>query len=433
MCKSIFWFPIVLAVLWINVAPATIINVPSDSSTIQKAINGAIDGDTVRVAPGTYYDNINFSGKNIVVGSWFLDSSDTTYISTTIIDGSQATYVVIIMNGEDSTAVITGFTIQNGHTGLGGGIYCGSASPTISHNTISGNSADDDGGGIYCRYSSSTISHNTISGNSAYDDGGGIYCYYSSPTISHNIISGNSAGGSGGGGFFYMSSSSTISHNTISANSAFTGGAIYCDNSSPAIGHNIISGNLADDDGGGIFCYFSSPAISYNTISGNLANDDGGGIACHNSQYPTVSYNTISGNLATDGGGIACLYSSLIIINTILWDNSSAFGLEWSGAAITYCDVQDTLWPGTGNISCDPMFCGPDTGNFYLADSSCCVGAGQGGDDIGALGVGCGLSTIPTLSEWGLLIMALLLLATGTVGIVRRRRIVLRTNRGEEK
>ena len=35
------------------------------------------------------------------------------------------------------------------------------------------------------------------------------------------------------------------------------------------------------------------------------------------------------------------------------------------------------------------MFCDPDNGNFYLADTSCCVGAGGGGVDIGAYGVGC--------------------------------------------
>jgi len=36
------------------------------------------------------------------------------------------------------------------------------------------------------------------------------------------------------------------------------------------------------------------------------------------------------------------------------------------------------------------MFCDPDEGDYYLAENSCCVGAGQGGVDIGAFGVGCG-------------------------------------------
>ncbi len=66
------------------------------------------------------------------------------------------------------------------------------------------------------------------------------------------------------------------------------------------------------------------------------------------------------------------------------------------------------------------MFCDPENGNFYLDASSCCVGAGEGGVDIGAYGVGCGWP-IPTISEWGVVIMGLLLLAVGTVAVIRKR------------
>ena len=36
------------------------------------------------------------------------------------------------------------------------------------------------------------------------------------------------------------------------------------------------------------------------------------------------------------------------------------------------------------------MFCHPDTGNYYLADTSCCRDAGEDGSDVGAFPVGCG-------------------------------------------
>ena len=42
---------------------ATIINVPADSTTIQAAINGTSHGDTVLVQPGTYFENINLTGR----------------------------------------------------------------------------------------------------------------------------------------------------------------------------------------------------------------------------------------------------------------------------------------------------------------------------------------------------------------------------------
>jgi hypothetical protein len=51
------------------VTAAGTLRVPGDYSTIQLAINAATHGDTVLVAPGVYFELINFGGKNITVAS----------------------------------------------------------------------------------------------------------------------------------------------------------------------------------------------------------------------------------------------------------------------------------------------------------------------------------------------------------------------------
>ena len=122
--------------------------VPSQYSTIQSAINSSSNGDTILVSPGTYYENVNFNGKNIVLASDYLLSSDTSFISSTIIDGNQSGTCVTFNNGESSTAVLTGFTLTNGGgVYAGGGVSIVNSSPTLSHLVIENNSPSSDGGG----------------------------------------------------------------------------------------------------------------------------------------------------------------------------------------------------------------------------------------------------------------------------------------------
>ena len=187
-----------IASFLLSPASATIINVPTDSTTIQGGIDGAVAGDTVLVQPGTYVENIDYSGKNIVVGSLFLTTGDTSYLSQTIIDGDSSGSVVTFSNGEDSTAVLCGFKIQNGFAvDAGGGIRCYNSSPSLVNVTVSGNTADY-GGGIFCYLSSASLVNVTVSWNTASMMGGGIHCASSSPSLMNVTVSGNSADRGGG-------------------------------------------------------------------------------------------------------------------------------------------------------------------------------------------------------------------------------------------
>ncbi|MCJ7459882.1 MAG: hypothetical protein MUP17_12980 [candidate division Zixibacteria bacterium] len=299
-------------------AQAKIIHVPSDLSTIQGGINGAVNGDTVLVAPGTYYEHINFYGKAILV------KSEAGAESTIINKAYSGVPIATFSSGEGNNSILQGFTIQNAYNPdqRGGGIYCFNSSPTIRNNIVKGN---------WGRY------------------GGGISCYYySSPIIEKNRLIGNTSG--------------------------YHGGAIDCSNqSSPTISRNLMIQNRSNNYfGGAIFCNASSPLIVNNTIDSSI--ESVGSIYCYSFSSPEVK-------------------------NTII-SNGSSYGIiavENSYPIITYCDVWNNasgnlygIVPGIGCISTNPAFCDTTPDNYYLSNLSPCVGAGEGGTDIGAFGVGCG-------------------------------------------
>jgi len=351
-----------------------IINVPDDYPLIQDAIFASNDLDTILVQPGAYTENINFYGHNVVLGSLFITMGDTSYINTTYINAGFSGSAITLENNEDSNTVICGFTILNGSADYGGGINCYQSDPIIRNNIILGNSANYNGGGIFCDQSDPVISNNKFIGNGAQNNGGGIYCYSGLTEIVENAFSGNYAINNGGG-IFCDYSNPVIEKNTFYQNSADIGGAITCSFSNPTINGNYIRDNSSANYGGGIYFDESNPTFSNNILNLNSTVNNGGGIFCFASS-PTIINNVIFDNYAgIRGGGFYCVGYNPIITNTIFWANTAGTGNDifiYSGIPeFSYCDIQDSILLGTGNISVDPLFKYSANGNFHLMDSFC--------------------------------------------------------------
>jgi parallel beta-helix repeat protein/predicted outer membrane repeat protein len=238
-----------------------------------------------------------------------------------VIDGDSAGSVVRFVNSEDSTATITGFTIQGGAAWDGAGIFCLNSNPNISYNIIR-NNVGSYGSGIFCSYSDPKIEKNIIKENY----GSGIHCEYSNSLIQENMISENW-------------------HNV-------SGGGLYCRaQSSPIIMNNFFIGNSTSQIGGGIFCISSTPIIFNNTFSENSA---------------------------PDGGALHTRNASPQVYNTIFWNNSDPqISSSMSGGPIvTYCDVEGGF-TGEGNIDLPPLFVNPDEGDYNVCSQSPCIDTGD--------------------------------------------------------
>jgi hypothetical protein len=277
----------------------------------------------------------------------------------------------ILCEGSSPTISHCTITVNTAHTigggGFGGGIYCGQDSdPIITHCNISNNDSYWGAGGIDCTDGSATIIDCTVAGNRTGWSGGGIGCS-SSTTITGCIVSNNS--GSGGG----IRGSATITDSIITGNWAtFSGGGGIL--GAPTISDSTISNNTVfEGEGGGILCT-GNATIDNCVITGNSAHSGGeppfywfegigGGISSWE-WTPSISRCTIADNWAESTGG--AIHGTAEITSSILWNNAAPNDPEIYGSCVvSYTDVRGG-YLGPGNIDADPCFADPCDGDYHL-------------------------------------------------------------------
>jgi hypothetical protein len=334
----------VLVIIVFAITPlwANMIRVPGIQPTIQSGINAATNGDTVVVSPGVYYENIFFRGKNIVVTSRFYETGDLNFIQSTVINGSQPLHsdtasCVLIINHEDSTAVLQGFTITGGKgtkwldehgAGTyreGGGILIAFSAPTVRYNLIMNNEAANTsgvssagGGGIRAGDGNPKILNNFITTNNG-RYGAGIVLNFTGTVMKNNVLANNYGGQDFGGGGLWMngngSSPLIIENNTIAKNKTV---AVYIWGGTSLMRNNIIwadstvsAAQIAVRSGG--------PAVTYSLVLGGRS---GTGNINNNPQFADSAFHLGNTSLCIDGGDTSSKYNDR--------ENNVSPGNAWS-------------------------------------------------------------------------------------------------------
>ncbi len=314
--------------------------------SISAAIALAAPGDTIRIAPGTYVENVMIA--------FDLDLIGTGGAGVTVVDGGQTGSVITIPAAV--TVAIDGLTLTNGLALQGGGVDV-SGNLTLSNSTISGNRSTTSGGGgigSYYGFGTVTITNSTISNNTADFFGGAINVYGGNLIITGSTLSNNTAAEYGGAvamtdGTLDMTDS-TISGNQVTY--GFGGGLELGGSSSVTLTGTTISGNSSPNGGGAFDVFGGSFSLTNCTLSGNSA-EYGGAISMVLTYGANSLTNvTITGNTALDYGGGVYSYGTLIAVrNSLIAQNSAGAGyLDYADAYGSFNSLGHNL-VGIGGLS----------------------------------------------------------------------------------
>jgi predicted outer membrane repeat protein len=370
-------------------------HVPSQYPTIQAAIDASGDGDTIIVAPGTYYEHIDFNEMSLTLTSTAPD--DPNVVAATILDANGSGRAVTFPETDinDLECTLSGFTITGGNSLEGGGIHCDGANRTvvITNSVITGNTAGE-GGGIFDYDNYLQLRNCTLIQNSTTNSGGGMVNERGRADLTNCTFDENSAGYDGGG-IYTRTGTLTLTDCTLHGNSSGNdGGGIGCDQGTVTTTNCTFSGNSADHWGGGLYNSHNATNAMNCTFSLNSAEDGGAVCTKHlHLGYLRLSNCTFQGNSADRYGGAVChqnqtvnnTVSDMTLTNCILWGNSALEGpqvalLREVTASISYCCLQggeldvyapsaEVNWPG-GYIDDDPCFADETGGDYHLQSSA---------------------------------------------------------------
>jgi predicted outer membrane repeat protein len=255
-------FSALLTVLLCTSVNAAVINIPDDFEIIQEAIDESENGDTVLVQPGVYYENLVINDRTITIGSLFITTEDTSYIDSTVIDGSQVGNTLSIAECDQDPVQLIGLTISNriedNRIKGGLGILCQSSNMIIErcHITLNAHGMVNSG-------ESEVVINNCLfrynGDRSEHSSPGGAIRLHNSSLLNINHCSFINNFGSGGGGIYCTDNSRLVTEDSyFLENSAYAyggPGAAICsiDSSEVSVNNCIINNSTTEMFGGAIF------------------------------------------------------------------------------------------------------------------------------------------------------------------------------------
>jgi predicted outer membrane repeat protein len=349
---------------------------PAVYTTVQAAVNAAVNNDSLLVSTGIYLETISITGKTVTLeGGYFPPgfSSKTNGWETTILGTNVSESIVTVMNS--GSVILKDLYITDGSSLFGGGILISNnCSGTVSNCIVVGNSGFLGGGIAALSNTTLVVEDSGILFNQALAGGGIIGLEDSMVTLigSNCVCLGNYSGYGGGiasvGKKLTICDGAGVAYNVADE----AGGGIYLENGvvcdiygeNTVIGYESGLGNMVTNgNGGGIFAVDSEIIVSGANchVAGNYASDSGGGIYLTNSYlqlldkaeigitqtnfyntaetnggcvYMTCSRFSASGDVKVHnglagelGGGIYAMYSHINFSDgAIIGNTNSVFG-----------------------------------------------------------------------------------------------------------
>ena len=359
--------------------------------SIQAALDAAENGDTIKVAGGTYREAVQISQKKVFLLGGFAGSGDFALAdrqaNQTVIEGTSTApciwvYIDVATPGE---LVISGFVLRGGQRGieLAGGWSGYLDNTTIENNVIEDNGTPDveRGGGISLEGNGVTVRNNLIRNNKAGRGAAiGVTDNLTDFLIIDNLIEDNTGYADHAGGVS-LCGTGTVAQNVFDGNTAAAsydygwGGALLvfgddATTTSVSLAYNVYCNNHAPSSGGAVFVDDGATVrMEHELLYGNSSGESGSAIYVdadwnNNPSVLTMVNCTVSGH--STSAALLVQGSKASVLNCIFWDNAKDYDLIDSGSLTVNYTLMQQDCAGNGNFSADPLFADAASGDFHL-------------------------------------------------------------------